>query len=513
MITSRQNNLRIGVRILFVLLCSLLFSTTTEAQIQFPSGFAVAIDDMGWNEGGSLGDTGGPWRVGVRRDFHVRDYKPIVEVGREVGVRFQGLFILAEMDRLNVLKEYPTTTQHGKDFDNTRNIDPSQIAMMDYVKENAAYLEFGLHGVGHEHWIDGKRTRAEWYDTENDKPWAEEDMRDHVEAFKKIMAQYQISPEYGHSFPESFVPCAYGYYWNPDGEYSTGALLGENGVKYANTLFQQVEELDPPDPGDGGFDHGMLVVDRQNFGNPWYALASLPTAPIDSFRTDVIESHWANWLASDDFLQPDLNQRWIDFFTQVQASNRFYLAKNTEQFSSQWLYKRYTSVKETEEGTVLIDNRQMPEVVYEHDLLGNMVLAVALESGQHVSEASLNGKPIPAYYEDGGFGFLYLPALERDRYELSYALDDERIHPSVNLTGTYNVYSWKPGKRQSALDLKMYGTQEVQIFTDKAPKEIVSKNPHLTVRDYQYFAEEQVLTLTIFGRDIQGERGIITIKH
>jgi len=500
--------------ILFIaLLFSFAFSSMAYAQIQFPGGFAIAIDDMGWNEGGSLGDTGGPWRVGVRRNFDVRDYRPIVEVGREVNVRFQGLFILAEMDRLNVLANYPTTTQQGRNFDNSSNIDSTQIAMMEYVKDNAAFLEFGLHGVGHEHWINGERSRAEWYNLEDNKPWPEEDMRDHIEAFKKIMAQYGLSPENGHSFPESFVPCAYGYYWNPDGKYSTGALLGENGIKYANTLFQQIEELNPPAPGAGGIDHGVLVVDRQNFGNPWYALASLPTAPIDSYRTDIIESHWANWLAQDDFLQLALNEKWIDFFRQIQKSNRFYLAKNTEQFSAQWLYKRYSTVEETVEGIVMIDNSRMPKEVYSNGLVGNLVLAVELKSGQHVNAATLDGKPIAAYYEDGGFGFLYLPQLERKRYEMRYTIGDEQIRPSVNLSGTYNVYAYQPGRDQCLIDMKMYGTQEVEIYTDRAPGEIVSLNEHLVVLDHQYSEEMQLLSIPISGRDIQGERGTIIIKY
>lgn len=78
---------------------------------------------------------------------------------------------------------------------------------------------------------------------ENDKPWPEQDSREHVKAFKAITAQYGWTPEGGHSFPESFVPCAYAYYWNPSGDFSTGKLLRENGVKYANTDFNWIKEL------------------------------------------------------------------------------------------------------------------------------------------------------------------------------------------------------------------------------------------------------------------------------
>ena len=184
-------------------------------RIQFPKVFAVAINDMGWNNGGALAYTKGHWRVGFRRNFAVLDYYPIIEVGKAVGVRFQGFFILCEMDRLNVCAKYPTTTQAGESFDNSANIEPSQFEVMNYVKDNSAYLEFGIHGVGHEHWIDGKRTRAEWYDLENNKSWTEQDSRDHIKCFKEVMAQYGWTKENGQSFSESFVPCACGYYWNP----------------------------------------------------------------------------------------------------------------------------------------------------------------------------------------------------------------------------------------------------------------------------------------------------------
>ena len=51
------------------------------------------IGQVGWMGGSSL-ETDGPWRAGIRRDFDVRDYKPMVEVGKELGVRFMSLFIL-----------------------------------------------------------------------------------------------------------------------------------------------------------------------------------------------------------------------------------------------------------------------------------------------------------------------------------------------------------------------------------------------------------------------------------
>lgn len=501
-----------------ILIITLLFlfsrgfaAESSTIKILFPRAFSVATDDMGWNEGGSLGNSRGPWRVGFRRHFDVRDYKPLVEIGKAVGMRFQGAFILAEMDRLNVCAKYPTTTMDGKNWDNSTNVGPTQFEVMNYVKDNAAYLEFGIHGVGHENWDNGKRSRAEWYDIENDKPRSIEDNLEHMKCFKEIMAQYGWTPENGHSFPESFVPCCFAYYWNPDGEYSTGKLMHENGVKYVNTVYSYITELNPPFEIGGGFDHGVLVLDRHSFGNPWNEPAALPTKSVEEYDTDFIEAHWANWLATDDEQQPRLNQQWIRFFKKIQAHPEHYLAKNTEQLNSQWLYNRYTTVTEKTEGKVTIDNRNMPEESYKYDLLGNMVLVVKLEEGWYVSEVNLNRKPVSAYFEDEGYGFIYLPPLKKEVYQLEYKIGKNLMPQFINNTGTYNVYDVEITEQEMKFDLKMYGTQVVKVKCPK-PVSVSSSNRYLNILTQEYNSENKMLLLEIYGRDMQGEEGEILIK-
>jgi len=382
----------------------------------------------------------------------------VVELGKAVGVRLQGLFVLSEMDREGIVAEYPTATQAGASYDNSEHVNDTQLEVAEYIEANAAYLEFGLHGTGHEHWEDGVRTRAEWYDLENNKPWPEQDSRDHLELVKRIMAQYGWRPEEGHSFPESFVPSAYGYYWNPDGEFSTGKLMAENGVKYGSTNLRVIRSQDPPLSFGGGFDQGLLVVHRSGYGNRWFELATLPSEPIENFSSDIITAHWPNLLAQDDFLQADVTRAWVDLYKRIQRRSDRYLAKNTEQFSSQWIYNRFGRITEPEPGRVLIDTSSIPEVAYERDMLGNLVLAVALPEGKHVSTARLDGEPIPAYLEEAGFGYLYLPPLERGRHEFTYSTGDQVLPLYVNHTGTYNVYRLHQAEREVRMDLKMYGT-------------------------------------------------------
>ena len=482
-----------------------------DPRIIFPTGISVNVGQVGWMGGHSEDPSGGPWRAGIRRDFDVRDYRPMVDVGQKLGMRFMSLFILGEFDRLNILGEYPTSNPDGENWDNARYIGPTQIEIMDYVKNNAANIEFGITGVLHEYWDKGVKTRAEWFDVANQKPREESIVRKNVELLKRLMAQYGITPENGHSFPESFI--SYGFYFNPGADYSLGKVLSENGIKFANTPFASIHGLSGRPPLlSGGLDHGVLLLDRFNHGNLWYDYGAVPSITPDEIQSVVVESHWANWLAFDDFLQPNVNQKWIDFLLTVQRDPNHYLAKNTEQLYSQWLYKEHTLVEEAVQGSVSIDNRNMPKEVYQYNLLGNMVLALSLNEGEDITAASLNGKPIAALHEAEGYVYIYLPPLGAEKYEFKYTLGKTRINRMVLNDGTYNVYHINNLKNRMQVELKMYGEQTVNIKSDR-PKSVISLNPDLALLSYVYDDENGLIRVSMKGRDMQGEVGVLQIDY
>lgn len=485
-------------------------------KIIFPRAFAFSIDDLGWNEGSNLSRNvpPGPIRAGIKRTFDLNDYKCIVDVAKKAGVRIQCLFVLCEMDRENVLAKYPTTTPQREKWDNSLRVRDEQIDIMKWVLNSSSHMEFGLHGTGHEYWADdGIQRRAEWYNLVDCMPWPEEILQQHIQGFREIMAQYGFTPRNGHSFPESFVACAYGYYWNPDGDYSLGKVLSEAGIKYANTDFGQIPELEPPqEVNGGGFDHGVHVINRMNYGNHYYDLNSLPVVPPEMQGTDIIESHWANWLSSDDVFQPEVTARFIDYYRIFQRLSNRYLAKNTEQLHSQWLYKKYTRIEETEPGIVEIDNTQMPDNAYRNDILGNMVLKLKLNIGQHVTDAAINGNLISSYFEDEGFAFLYLPPLEKKKYRLQYRTGAGSMPVYVFNDGTFNVYKLCKTDKQILITLKMYGRQTVKIKCNK-PEKVISADKGLIVESYSFLSEQDMLQIILHGTDMQGSRGIIILQY
>jgi hypothetical protein len=485
-------------------------------KIIFPRGFAFAVDDLGWNQGSNLLEdlAQGPPRAGVRRDFDLKDYQFLVEIGKAVNTRIQCLFILSEMDRENILAKYPTTTYQREKWNNTFRVNDTQKVIMNYVRDQAAHMEFGFHGLGHEYWPPGSpQKRAEWYNLFDKEPWPEESLREHIKCFQNIMAQYGFSKANGHSFPESFVPCAYSYYWNPQGEYSLGKLLREAGVKYANTDFGQVPELNPPSGIDGGgFDFGVHVINRVNYGNLWYKLSALPTVPLEYQKTDIIESHWPNWLAQDDFLQPDVTASWIQYYKDVQRMADRYIAKNTEQLHSQWLYKRHAKVVEKKKGQVTIDNTQMHDDAYRYDVLGNMVLKIKLRQGQHISSAKLGSEPIPCYFEEEGYGFFYLPVLKKERYIFQYEIGKEAIQNCIFNDGTYSVYALKAQDESISFDVKVYGRQNIRVRCQE-PKTVYSDSNRLLIQNYQYNSLNGELIISVQATNMQGSNGNISLFY
>ena len=287
-------------------------------------------------------------------------------------------------------------------------------------------------------------------------------------------------------------------------------MLSENGVKYANTPYATIKGLNHPPLLDGGFDNGVLLLDRHNHGNLWYEYAKLPDSIPSGIQSVVVESHWANWLAYDDHLQEDLNERWGDYLRSIQADKDHYLSRNTEQLYSQWLYKKYTTIEEIEKGKVIIDNGLMVEDAYEYDLLGNIVLSVKLEEGEHINRALIDGDPIASYFEAEGYGYIYLPPLLKNKYTLEYSIGNRRMDSYVNNTGTYNVYSVRQKDSVTTIDMKMYGKQIVEFYGPEV-KSVDSSNEYLKVEEFTYDRDKKTNYLIVNGRDIQGERGVISL--
>ena len=361
---------------------------------------------------------------------------------------------------------------------------------MDYVKKNAAHIEFGLHGVRHEFWDAATHvpSRAEWADNNKKRPY--DVLWGHMECFKKLIDQYGID------FPKSVRTAAASYYYNPSDSEDSGALMRAWGVKYA-TLPRRREYLT---------DNGLMVLRRLG-GVAWDAVNS---APNNYPNTEFMTSHWTNFVDLDPARNHEAGDKWIAWFNKVKDDPNRYTAKNTTQLHSQFLYRRFSEVSTTG-NTVLIDNSSMPDWAYELDLLGNLLFKHRLRDGEHVSSASVNGQDIACYYEERGFAYVVLPRLEKKKYTLNILTGTSDMPTYVWNDGTYNVEAFKGGTEDAVVALEMYGTQHVKVKLRFAPHDVSSNNDDLEVKNWRYDAP--FLSMLVRGRNIQGQRGVITIRN
>jgi len=477
--------------LLWSALVALSFLAAASFGINVPKPMAIDIDDLGWKEGWDLNQSGGPYRLGLPkgRMMTLDDYEVIVNIGRAAGVRIKCLFIMSEFDRSSICAQYPTTNEHGSDWDNSALVSDNDFVIMDYVKGNAAHIEFGLHGVRHEFWDAETRkpSRAEWADSQKKRPY--DILWGHMECFKKLIDQYGID------FPKSVRTAAANYYYNPDDPEDSGALMRAWGVKYA-TLPPNREYVT---------DHGLMVLMRTG-GVAWDAPNSAPDVYPE---TEFMTSHWTNFVDVNAANNHQAGDKWIAWFNKVKDDPDRYTAKNTAQLHSQFLYRKFSKISVTT-NTVVIDNNEMPDWAYTLELLGNLLLKHKLQDGEHISSVTLNDGQIACYYEQRGFAYIVLPRLQKKKYTLTFTTGTSDMPTYVLNDGTYNVEEFQSGPDNARVRLEMYGTQEVKVKLLFEPAEVTSNNDDLEIKRWRY--EAPFINTVIHGRNIQGQTGTVSIN-
>ncbi len=511
---------------LFYLLFSIFAGVTGQTgkeDVFFPEPFMFSVHDLGWMIGtneGDIGDRKGPFRAGINREFEVDDYEALINIAREAGTRIRGLFVLCELDRLNVLQDYPTTTPAREKWDNSGHISKKQLDIIQYVINNSNYLEFGLHGVCHGYWTEDGKMHPEWC-RKKDEPWPIESVQDHISGMKHILAQYGLSADNGHSFPESFDAGNNSYYWNPSpgkGEYSLGEPLSREGCRYvSNDLNGYPAKFNPPaGPNEAGFDNGIMVMCKGGGGVSWYKYASWPEEPADKQDCNMIRLHFPNFLAQDKFLQDDVNNQFVAYYRNAQAIPERYVAKNTEQFYSQWLYRKYAKVDFRDNNEIVIDNSDMPDVYLENGFTGNLVLKVRLKPEEHIESAELNGQAIAGYYEDQGYGFLYLPPLEKKQYTLKFRKGANTRMPHIYNDETFNVYEFNHKEGEGTeMKVRLYGAQKIKLrnVTNRLPRQVNSVSDNIKIENIRFNKDRSEVQLMLKAHNFQGETGVISIIY
>ena len=424
-----------------------------------PRPIQLVIDDVGWREGWDVSADGGPFRAGVDRLLGPADYAAVAELGAALGIRPQCAMVLCEWDRRNACADYPTATFEGRSWDNRERLGPWLDETVAVIRGNGAHFEFALHGVGHEHWENGQRTRAEWLGAGAEDRWSPGVLAGHAECFRRLMRQNGLGGKGGATrLPVSFVPCAFRYLWDEDDAESTGAFMARQGVRYASTpysscTFVQADLL----AEDGGFDHDLLVLDRGNSGISYKLYDTVPAVPTPN---SICGIHWPNLLRPDPTENGTAVARWVDYLASLRADPEVMLARTMPETVSQWFHWRFSTLRE-KGGQWQLDLAGLPTKAWDLGLILPVVV-------KHAAAAAILSADcdVLASWRRGDWGFTAL--LPRGGRTGTFRLGPKPTDGRLLEPGTCDLLGMARYGSIVALRLRVYGTQEI-VWSGDSP--------------------------------------------
>ncbi len=303
-----------------------------------PMPIQVVIDDVGWWSGRDGSEKDEPYRTGINRNHVVADYQAIIQLGRALGIRPQAAMVLCEWDRENILRDLPESTWMGKEWDNRQWVGPWLEEAADLIRNNPDHFELTLHGIGHEHWTDGRISRAEW-STDDGTMRPVKQVNQHLDYYEKIMRQNQLG-----SFPLSFVPAAFNHGFGCTGDHSVSLaeLLDKKGIDYINTPFYKMQNADEIENGLFGMDAGVLTVNRGTDLQNWDMIGKLPEGELNGPTCGM---HWPNILHPDPERNSEIVKGWVAFLKPYNYRYETILAKDSLHFQKQLLHHVSTGIK------------------------------------------------------------------------------------------------------------------------------------------------------------------------
>ena len=314
------------------------FNRNKDFEVYIPMPVQVVIDDVGWWSGEDGSKQQQPFRTGINRNHVPADYQAVVDLGKALGIRPQAAMILCEWDKENILRDLPSSTWMGKNWDNSKWVGPWLEEAAEIITNNQKYFELTLHGVGHEFWEGTDFTRAEWHDVNgNMRPG--EVVEKHLDYYELLLRQHNLGP-----FPQSFVPTAFLHSFGPSPGNSKGlaSILKKRGVEYINTPFGSLSNRERIQYGMFGIDDDVMTVDR---GRDEFSWKAFPVEPAKDLKGPTCGMHWPNMLHPDPSRNSEVVKKWADYLRKFNDKPNMMLAPDSVYFQNQLAHHVLTETK------------------------------------------------------------------------------------------------------------------------------------------------------------------------
>lgn len=323
-----------------------------DFEIALPMPLFLVVEDVGWWDGRDGSAHHEPYRTGMTRRHCLADYQALASLALRLSMRIQLAMVLCEWDRTDMLRLVPSATWMGAKWNNAGNRGPWFEEAADFLRRHRRHLEIGLHGVGHEYWVQGRMQRAEFHDGAGImRP--PDVVRRHLEAFGLLLDQHGLGP-----FPQSFVPPALHHSFG-NGEASMQAILSRFGVRYLCTIFSRARQYAPPRHAGLTWECGVVLIERGEAPIPWHRIGAAPPRCING---PVVSLHWCNLLHQDPERNEEVIGPWADFLLARANELETFLAPDTSACWNQYCHHYLAEVRAHGTG-VEIDRGRLPDLV------------------------------------------------------------------------------------------------------------------------------------------------------
>lgn len=318
--------------------------------VTIPAALQLILDDVGWFIGeNGKGRRNDPSRTGLPRRHVLADYVMLEELGRRIGQKIHGMFVIGEWDRWGLLANVPHSNRLGSAWTGSPVLNiPEAEEIRDYVN-SASHLELGLHGLLHDVWTDGTDPGgAEFFPPKDFIPGAPQQMappayiRAHFDTFFELYNRWGFKGEI-----RSFVsPCGESG-WHLKNELQP--ILKEYGIRYwANHTYL-------PNPA-GSTVHSGVIFSRKEIPLAHWAAYDIDPdrLPVyDPAKAGIIGGHWPNLLRWDPENNPERLDRWAAWFFRLSEVFGMMLSKDIGFAHHQQLYRNTALLTETGSDVVI----------------------------------------------------------------------------------------------------------------------------------------------------------------
>ena len=324
-------------------------------QLKLPIAVSIRVDDVGWLEGADWRSMGLPSHSGLPRRHDPRDVQALAEIGRGLGTKVLCNLVLGDWDVKNRLRGVPHETWDEAGWDAASVIEKNRAFFDETfaILEGSEFLEYGLHGLQHGYFVDGKLCDEKYaypHTVKNERGEWVRLPRDFGEFERMISLFFEIYHDWGFRKPVRVWEAGNGCYGTPDSDYNLefARILRRYGIGIWEWGAW---------PSDATVREDMIFINSSLGFVTWNAYdidpSLLPSCfeagPRPGFVPNIC-GHLTNFVR----FQPEKNfeyvPAWIDYFKRITSPFGAMIARDNEQSASQAVYAHYAATDRVDGG-------------------------------------------------------------------------------------------------------------------------------------------------------------------